>query len=366
MQQQNWCQDSDIVLDTIIRYPLTMPVADRGVGGETAGACLHAVDEVMAGARSSIRATVSTPELQQLLEKAISGLEQQIAEDKALLPFVHLPLAVYRAVRGEEAPAMPLAVATTLLFLGIDILDDIADGDLPPHWHGVSLSEVQLVAATLLSSLPQLAVSQMNILPVAKTRMIACLSEGLLKMSGGQLHDIRGAGKSTIRPEEVESSVVHKSGEEGALIAMLAAHMAGVSEETAQLYGEFGRALSTSGQIATDCYDLFQAAESKDFANGSRTLPIVLHLNRLSEKDRKIFLTQLDEARHKKSTRALIQRELRAKGVLRLSAIIVEVYCQKAREVLDKLALATPERADLDHMINHVSFFSKREGAWDR
>lgn len=330
-------------------------LAVRGTGGKTR---LQDVDDAIAGALQFIQTQVTDPALQHILVKAVDGLDVQLAEDKALLPFVHLPLAVYAAVRGDDAPARPLVVATTLLFLGIDILDDVADGDLPSHWQGVANSEIQLVAATLLSSLPQLAISQLNILPLTKSRMLACLSEGLMRMSAGQLHDLRGAGQHHVRPEDVEKSVEQKSGEEGALIAMLAAHMGGVSEETAQKYGDLGRAIATAGQIATDCFDLFQAEDSKDFANGSRTLPLALHLNRLQGADRAAFLAQLEEARTSRATRVLIQRELRAKGVLRLCALIVEMYCQKARDILSALNLSDGASDNFERMINHVSFFS--------
>lgn len=336
--------------------------AAQRVRGETGGVVrTQEVDDILAEAIWFVDAHVADSALSQLLTEAISGLEIQLQDDKALLPFVHLPLAVFAAIRGESAPARPLAVATTLLFLGIDILDDIADGDLPPHWQGTPESEIQLVASTLLASLPQLAIAQLDVLPLTKTRMITCLSESLLRMGGGQLHDLRGAGKELVRPEDVEQSVEHKSGEEGALIAMLAAHMAGASEETVQIYGDFGRALATGGQIATDCFDLFQADHSKDLANGSRTLPIAIYLSRLQGADRAAFLSQLDEARTTPAMRTLVQRELRAKGMLRLCALVVEMYCQKARDALDQLSLAGLERRTLDYMVAHVSFFSHKE-----
>lgn len=322
---------------------------------------LDEVVDILLGARAFVRVQVLDASLRHLLIQAIDGLEGQLEADKAMLPFIHLPLAVYAANRGDSAPARPLAIATTLLFLGIDILDDIADGDLPHHWQGHPLSEVQLAAATLLSSLPQLAIGQLNVLSTTKSRMLACLSEGLLHMSGGQLQDLRGAGKEHLRPEDVEKAVEQKSGAEGALMAMLAAHMVGLSEETAKKYGEFGRELATAGQIATDCYDLFQATQSKDFANGSRTLPIVIQLSRLQGADREVFLAQLDEAKTSDSARALIRRDLRANGVVRLCAFVVEMHCQKARDVLMALDLSDESRARLQKMVDFVSFFADRE-----
>jgi hypothetical protein len=68
-----------------------------------------------------------------LLSTALTGLKLQAQEDESLI-FARVPLLVYAGCGGEAMTAVPLAAATTLLFLGIDILDDLADGDLPEHW----------------------------------------------------------------------------------------------------------------------------------------------------------------------------------------------------------------------------------------
>lgn len=316
----------------------------------------------IADARQFVCDTVADPALQRPLLKAIAGLEAQIKDDQALLPFLHLPPVVYAAICGDEAPARPLVVATTLLFLGIDILDDLADGDLPGHWQGVSESEIQLVAATLLSCLPQRAIGQLAVPSDVKCRMLACLSDGLLKMSNGQMNDLRNKGKEFIRPEDVERSVEQKSGEEGALMAMLAALMAGAPEDVVLRYGEFGRALATGGQLATDCFDLFQAAHSKDLANGSRTLPIAIHLSRLQGEECNAFLARLNEARTDPGACDSIRRELRSNGVLRVCAIIVEIYCQKARDVIGGLPVSDTIQLKMRRMLDHVSFFPIKKG----
>lgn len=338
-----------------------MSLAQLAVRGSVGGVHLHEVDDVVAGALQFIRDHVADAALARLLSDAVHGLDSQIKDDKAMLPFIHLPLAIYGAIRGNPAPARDLAVITTLLFLGIDILDDIQDDDLPDHWAGHRPAEIHMAAATFLASLPQLGISKLPILPLAKVRMMACLSEGLLKMSGGQLNDLRMAGADCVSPEAVEASVVSKSGAECAAIAMLAAHMAGVSEETAKRYGELGSALGTAGQIASDCHDIFQSSHSKDLANGTRCLPVAVYLSRLDGSDRTAFLHLLDEARESPAACELIRRDLRAKGVLRFCAFIVEVYCQRARDILAGLGLSDADRVPLERMIAYVSFFSTQE-----
>src|SRR5262245_60030052 len=91
------------------------------------------VEEVLAYAADFARQAAPTPELRALLETALVGLFAQ-ARRVPFVYFVELPLCVYAGVGGETAPAIPLAAATSLFFLGIDICDDLADADLPPHW----------------------------------------------------------------------------------------------------------------------------------------------------------------------------------------------------------------------------------------
>src|SRR5581483_4314748 len=68
-----------------------------------------------------------TPLQRHLLETALIGLRSQAAA-RDLLPCIHLQLLVYGAIRGDDAPAVPLAVATGLQYLGVDIIDDLTDG----------------------------------------------------------------------------------------------------------------------------------------------------------------------------------------------------------------------------------------------
>lgn len=139
----------------------------------------------------------------------------------------------------------------------------------------------------------------------------------------------------------------------------LAAQFAGASAEVVTLYAAFGRALGTVGQLASDCHDLFLAAQSCDLANGTRTLPIAFHLERLAGAERAQFLALLEQARTDAGAREAVRRGLRAAGALRHCAVVVEIYCQRALRVLE---LARPwELASrgLREMVHGTSFFPK-------
>lgn len=300
-----------------------------------------------------------TPHQRRLLETALLGLRAQAGEPDMPLPFVRLPLLVYAGLRGEEGPAVPLAAATALLFLGIDIFDDLADGDLPSHWNGTPAPEINLAAATLLCALPQLAIAGLDAPAARLAAMHRTLAEGLLRMSAGQERDLAMAGSDDVTPEEVEASVAAKSGEELAIFASLAAQFAGAQPEVMNMYAQLGRALGTGGQLASDCYDLFTAPHSRDLASGTRTLPIAMHLRRQVGEDRTSFLRLLEQARKDALAQEAVRHRLRAAGEIRRCAFLVEVYCQRALRALKQADPLEPAATSLKALIDVVSFFPK-------
>lgn len=295
-----------------------------------------------------------------LLSTAVTGLKLQAQEDELLI-FARLPLLVYAGCGGEAMAALPLAAATTLLFLGIDILDDLADGDLPEHWHGYRPSEINLAAATLLAALPQLIISELDAPASRLAAMQRSLAQGMLRMSAGQQRDLALAGSAVVSPQEVEDLVAAKSGEEVAMFAALAAQFAGAAPAEVNAYKEFGEALGTGAQLSSDCHDLFQASHSKDLANGTRTLPMALYLKRLSAEERTGFLTLLEQARVDEAAQDAVRRRLRPSGVVRLCAFVVEMYCQRALGALERAAPLEPAAAGLRGLVDGISFFPPKE-----
>lgn len=316
-------------------------------------------EEVLACAEALAVKHAVTAEQARLLLTALQHLRAQ-ADDFSF--FIHLPLRICTAVRGDDFSATPLAAVTSLIFLGADILDDLADGDLPPCWEGTPASTVHLAAATLLCALPQAAIAGLNVAPELRVTMQRTLAHGLLRMAAGQERDLAFTGSAAVRPGEAEACAIAKSGGELALFAGLAAQFAGAQDEKTALYTRFGEALGTAAQISSDCQDLFQARVSCDFKNGTRTLPVALHLGRLEGSERVGFLSLLDEARRDEAAREEVRRRLRAAGDLRRAAVIVEIYCQQALRALHDAAPLEPGATGLREMIERVSFSPRRLG----
>ncbi len=293
-----------------------------------------------------------------LLQEAFTQLRRQVAS-RGDLPFISLPLRVYAAITGRQEEAFPLAAATTLLFVGIDLLDDVADGDLPHLWKDRS-PEAQLAAATFLSALPQLAIARLDAPAAVIVEMQRTLASGLLRMSAGQQQDLAAANGLEARSADVERSVEAKSGEELALFARLAALLAEAPDAVVSAYEAMGRAIGTAGQLASDCHDLFQARHSRDLANGTRTFPIARHLERLTPPQRQAFASRLDEARNGGEAARRVRRELIESGALRLASFVIESHCQRALRSLPQGSLE-PAAGQLSGMIQDISFFPRKQ-----
>src|SRR5436190_1426343 len=87
-----------------------------------------------------------------------------------------------RLARRGRAPAIPIAAAMGLLFRGLDIADDLTDGDLPDYWKGFSLADIQIVTLALLASLPQAIIDSLDASGDVRARMQAAIARNILQM----------------------------------------------------------------------------------------------------------------------------------------------------------------------------------------
>jgi geranylgeranyl pyrophosphate synthase len=290
----------------------------------------------------------------QVLARAFCGLWRKASCGSICIDF---PLLVLRSLGGDLKNAQALGVATTLFYCGLDIFDDVADGDLPADlWQGVRPAEADLAAVTLFFSLATLALDRIAISDTRKTRMRMRLAEGFLNMAAGQHVDIELQGASDFSPDAVEASVTAKTGKEFSLFAQLAAIAANTSEEKFELCGRLGEAFGTASQLASDCFELFNTSWSRDLASGTRTLPLALHLDSLETgRDRAAFVNLLERARHKRRDQKHVIRLLLDGGALRKMSFIIESYSQDA---LDALASLGTDAGDLECQIRRVSLIS--------
>lgn len=318
--------------------------------------------DVLARAEAFALQHAATPDQRDLFEVAFQSAREQTQSRDASpddADCVYVPRWVYAAVRGDTAPSLPLTAATFTLWLSIDLLDALMDGDPLPGWRGYAPTEISLTAMTLGSAMAPLALAMLDAPPATIMAMQQTLFRGLLAMSAGQLRDVRTAGAVAPAIAEVEATVMGKSGEALAMLATLAAQYAGADAEQVAAFAELGRALGTARQLQADCQDLLAGEHSKDFASGTRTLPIAWRLEGLTGDERGAFLTLLDQARTEPAARDAVCVHLAETGAFAGSAFVIELYCDRARQALARAGPRGPALEALRQRIDDASLFGK-------
>jgi geranylgeranyl pyrophosphate synthase len=335
-----------------IMKDLKIPAGSCGTESKTA--------QVIAAAERFVLEQAVTPRQSGLFVLALNSLQNRIeAEAASTLPllFLHLPLRVYAALCGDDAPAIPLAIATTLIYLGMDLLDDLADGDLSEEWKAYRPEEITLLSITLLTALPLRLFASLPVSPATRLQMIGLMADAGIRLSAGQGSDLAGAGQENVTVAQVEASVEGKSGSEFALFTALAALLAGATSAQVAHFAEMGRAIGVAGQLLSDWGDLFALPHSRDMASGTRTLPIALYLERVNGTERQTFLDLLDEARHSADAQSAVRTRLETSGIAFQSAFAIEAHCQRARRLFREAALSHPAADDLEAIVSRLSIF---------
>ena len=313
--------------------------------------------EVMESVRRFARDRATTPQQRDAFDRALRGLTSW-ADSQGWIFFVHLPLLVHGAVTGDERPAAPLATAMTALYVGMDILDDLADGDEPEHWAGWSVAETNLIGVTFVVALPQLAILEADA-PAERVLLLQrTLAEAGLRMSAGQQLDLGRARADDVALADVAAAAAGKTGEQCALFARLAALLAGAPAATTDAFTRMAHAYGMALQLLEDCHTLFDGERSRDLDSGVRSYPIAWHLDRLLDDERRRFVQLLDRARVHPDAQHQVRRELRGAGALRAAAVTAEFHCARARRALADASPREPAAAGLRAMIESKSWFT--------
>ena len=258
------------------------------------------------------------------------------------LPAIQLPLLVHAAITGDQRPALPLAGACTLLYLGADLFDNLIDHELSPNWHTRDPAEANLAAATLLAALPQLSVARLREQGTPPARLWALthlFAETLLTMSAGEHEDMLVAKRENVGLKMCRTTAERKSGSEFALFTRAGAILATEDPSVIQKYAVFGLCLGTASQICSDIGDIWGEGISRDLLNGKRTLPIVHALYALRGASRERLQELLRVARKSAEYHDEVRALLAAAGSIHYTTLVVEIYLQRAR---DQLAAASP------------------------
>lgn len=284
---------------------------------------------------------LAVPATHRALLRVHLGVGRTQVEEGTRLASAELPLLVHAALGGREEAALPLAGACALVYLGADLLDNVADDEVPSVWEGYGAAEMQLAASTYLAPLHQRALSGLTttagVSDAGLWRLAALFGDALLEMSAGQHDDFRLPTADDAGPPAARLAAERKSGAELALFARVGAALATDDASIVADFTEFGRCLGTATQIGSDVADLWAGDASRDLTNGKRTLPVAHALAVCCGADeRDALIALLARCRTDASQHAVVRRRLLDAGSVRYSALIVEVYRQRARRHLDR------------------------------
>jgi geranylgeranyl diphosphate synthase type I len=309
-------------------------------------------------------ATLPVPPSHRELLRIHVGVGREQAEVYPELPAIQLPLLVHAAITGEERPALPVAGACTLLYLGADLFDNLIDHELPSSWDSRDPAEGNLAATTLLAAVPQLSVARLRErgTPLARLWALTQLfAETLLTMSAGEHEDLLFTKWGNVGPEMCRGMAERKSGSEFALFTRAGAILATDDPAVIEKYAAFGLCLGTASQLCSDVGDIWGEGMSRDLLNARRTLPIVHALSTLRGESRERLQELLGAARESPECHAEVRTLLTAAGSMHYTALVVEVYRQRARNNLAAASPREPAGRALRMLLDEVSLLSMVE-----
>ncbi len=271
---------------------------------------------------------------------------------------IQLPFLVHAAITGDEGPALPVAGACTLLYLGADLFDSILDHELSPLWQARDPSEASLAATTLLGALPQLSIAllqEQGTPPERLWTLAHIFADAGLAMGAGQYEDLLFSNRQNVSLEDSRAMAEHKSGAEYALFATAGAALATEDSSTIEAYAAFGSCFGIAQQLINDAQDIWGERGGQDLSNGKRTFPLVHALSTLRgdghDRLQELLAAARESTEHHNGVRAL----LAAAGSPRFTALMVWLYQQQARSHLASASPREPAERELYTLLDQAS-----------
>lgn len=315
------------------------------------------VDSVFASLDELITALPVRKDHRQLLQIHLR-VGKERAEVWPEMSSIQLPLLVHAAITDDERPALPVAGACTLIYLGADLFDSILDHELPPLWHARDSSQASLAATTLLGALPAFSIARLQErgTPPARLWTLAQLfADAGLKMGAGQYEDLLFPTLEDVSIEDCRTMAEHKSGAEYALFATSGAALATEDPSKIDAYAAFGSCFGIAQQLINDAKDIWGHGCSRDLINGKRTLPIVHALSTLRGQQRERLQNLLAAARESTEHHDGVRTLLKAAGSLRYTALIAWLYQQQSRSYLARASPREPAGRELHTLLEQAS-----------
>jgi geranylgeranyl pyrophosphate synthase len=314
-------------------------------------------EDVFVGALALVRKWSQSEAQEAALMAAIEPLRPKRGRGEGRRLLLALPSLVYAALGGESDRVLPVTIATALLARGVDILDDLADGDRPSDWKDYSSADLTLVATDLCCALAALSLDELDAEPSTILSLKRTLARGFLRASSGQRKDFAATGQADVTAADVIDSAAGKAGAFIAVLTRLPAELAQAGRIVTEACEQFGEFLGTAISIREDCDDLFASEWSRDLQAGTRSYPIAFHLQRQKGASHAEFTHLLDRARRDRVAQLEVRRQLVATGVDLHSNIAIALQCERADRTLTLVKPREPAAGLLRALLDAVPGF---------
>jgi geranylgeranyl pyrophosphate synthase len=188
-----------------------------------------------------------------------------------------LVLASCESAGGDSFVAAKVAAAVEMFMAGLDILDEIEDGDVSPVASASGQAQALNVANALLL-LAQQQLCQLRAIRVPADRIadyIATLTEAGLIATTGQHRDLRAEGQADVTADEALAIARDKAGALVAGVCRLGAMIGTTNPRLLALYESWGQHYGTAAQLANDLHDAADTERKSDFSRQKGTLPLI-------------------------------------------------------------------------------------------
>lgn len=275
----------------------------------------------------------------QVLQRAVLAKGYRALERDGHWPVMDFPLAIHRAIGGDDAAGRVVAGTCALFYGFADVIDDAQDHDLAEDpWATWGWEQAVNTGTSLLFlSLRHLT----DGLPPERAAAVSDLFvRAGLEMTHGQHVDLHGQGHPAPSWPLYLQVIERKSGASFGAYAQAMAIACGVGLERSLPFRDFGRALGMLFQMWNDTYELWGPRLSPDYANQRLTLPIVLALEQFQPAARAQLERILGEPASLQGQQELVQL-LEASGVRGYVTVRIEVYRKRAQALARSLGLDT-------------------------
>ena len=249
-----------------------------------------------------IRTSVKSPKQRKLLQVTNRAIRQQITPTafRSVFTFplysVQVPMLVYEALQDDRHGAISVGLSALTYAIGVNLLDDVMDGDHSRYGAEIGTKDGLLLGVTLVAGLAPIALRQHPASESARGAALDAMLEGSMMIAEGQ--QLEFELKRRVTEARARQAAELKTGHGVGALRKMAALLGGAtkSRELDAWYA-IGFHLGTARQIASDIGDLQNPEHSRDLAAGLISLPIAMYLENCRGMDRSRFRRLLQLAR---------------------------------------------------------------------